>query len=378
MGGKRIVLRGITGFVLFLTLAGGHGTVSISLAQEIWSQKPSIPDREGFASPIAGISHGALLVAGGANFPDAKPWEGGKKVYYDRVYILEEAKDRSDSEPVKQSELLSSYTNPWKEVGRLPRPMAYGVSVTWRDRVLCAGGNDQDRVLDEVFALELLDGKVVVTALPSLPVPLTNACGGMLGDTWIVCGGIEQRVDQAATSNAWRLDLANPKPRWESIDPIPGPSRMLAMSAVADGSFWVIGGVELRSLETPDGKDRSLKRHYLSDAYRWSSDRGWRRAADLPTTLAAGPTPCPSDAEGIYVVGGDDGSQVGKSPLEHSGFSKELLRLDLTSGSWQSVGAIPAPRVTVPCVRWLDGWVIPSGEKRPGIRSPEVWQLIFP
>jgi N-acetylneuraminic acid mutarotase len=370
--------RGIKDFLVLLWFVWGNGAISISLAQEVWSQKPSIPDREGFASPIAGVSHDALLVAGGANFPDAKPWEGGKKVYYDRIYILKEAKDRSDSGQAKQSEPVSSNSNPWKEVGRLPRPMAYGVSVTWRDRVLCAGGNDQDRVFDEVFSMEWLAGKVVVTPLPSLPVPLTNACGGMLGDAWIVCGGIEYRADQAATTHAWRLDLANPTPRWEKIDPIPGPSRMLAMSAVADGSFWVIGGVELLSLETSEGKDRSLKRHYLNDVYRWSLDRGWSRAADLPTTLAAGPTPCPSDSAGIYVVGGDDGSQVAKSPLEHQGFSKELLRLDLKRGSWERMGVIPAPRVTVPCIRWLEGWVIPSGEKRPGIRSPEVWQLVFP
>ena len=46
-----------------------------------WTQLPSIPDREGFAGPFAGVSGGALLVAGGANFPDKKPWEGGTKVW---------------------------------------------------------------------------------------------------------------------------------------------------------------------------------------------------------------------------------------------------------------------------------------------------------
>lgn len=370
--------RGIIGFAVTLVVLLGVLPTSLAFPQDVWSQKLSIPDREGFASPIAGVSHGALLVAGGANFPDAKPWEGGKKVYYDRIFMLGDDKTRSDRREAKPLEPGSGRAGDWQEVGRLPRPMAYAVSVTWRDRVLCAGGNDQDHVFDDVFAMEWLDGKVVVTPLPSLPIPLTNACGALLGDVWIVCGGIEYQADQITTNQAWRMDLTKPIPRWETIDPIPGPTRMLAMSAVGDGSFWVIGGVELKPEESSPANNRSLKRHYLNDVYRWSGNRGWSRAADLPKTLAAGPTPCPSDAAGIYVVGGDDGSQVGKAPSDHQGFSKELLRLDFKSGSWNRVGVIPAPRVTVPCVQWSNGWVIASGEKRPGIRSPEVWHWMIP
>ena len=33
----------------------------------------------GFAGPINGVTHNVLIVAGGANFPDKMPWEGGKK-----------------------------------------------------------------------------------------------------------------------------------------------------------------------------------------------------------------------------------------------------------------------------------------------------------
>ena len=39
---------------------------------------------------------GAILVAGGANFPDKKPWEGGKKVWYDTVFVLETAGRRME------------------------------------------------------------------------------------------------------------------------------------------------------------------------------------------------------------------------------------------------------------------------------------------
>ncbi|MFO0044239.1 MAG: galactose oxidase, partial [Armatimonadota bacterium] len=51
-----------------------------------WKQLPPLPDPEGFAAPFAGMSHNQLLVAGGANFPDKRPWEGGTKVWYDKVF----------------------------------------------------------------------------------------------------------------------------------------------------------------------------------------------------------------------------------------------------------------------------------------------------
>jgi len=61
-----------------------------------------LPDREGFAGSYAGVSGGALIVAGGANFPDKRPWEGGTKIWYDRIFVLEPA------------------ASTWRTVGRLP------------------------------------------------------------------------------------------------------------------------------------------------------------------------------------------------------------------------------------------------------------------
>src|ERR1019366_969557 len=54
-----------------------------------WKLLPSLPDKEGFAGSFAGVSNGAMIVAGGANFPDKKPWDGGKKLWYDTVFVLE-------------------------------------------------------------------------------------------------------------------------------------------------------------------------------------------------------------------------------------------------------------------------------------------------
>lgn len=58
-----------------------------------WNALPDLPDPVGVAGPFVGISDDALIVAGGANFPDAPPWQGGKKMWHDKIHVLE--KDKS-------------------------------------------------------------------------------------------------------------------------------------------------------------------------------------------------------------------------------------------------------------------------------------------
>lgn len=327
-------------------------TLLSSLAAEAqeWRQLPSLPDREGFAAPFAGVSHGTLLVAGGANFPDKKPWEGGQKVWYDTVFVL----DRPEGE--------------WQVAGRLPKPLGYGVCVTYRESMLCVGGSDAQQHYADAFQLEYKEGQLQISSFPSLPISLANACGALVGDVLYVAGGQERPDSLSTVKRVWRINLAAKELQWEELPPWPGSGRMLAVAAAADGAFWLIGGVDLKS-----GVDGKPHREYLRDAYYYQEVAGWQRVADLPCPVVAAPSPAPISSAGIYVLGGDDGSQVGVAPDQHQGFSKRILRYDVQSGAWTKSGEVKAPRVTVPCVLWHESWVIPSGEMRPGIRSPEVW-----
>lgn len=316
-----------------------------------WTRLPSLPDQEGFAGSFAGVSRGALLVAGGANFPGRKPWEGGKKVWHDTVFVLEKP------------------DGAWKVAGKLPRPLGYGVSVTHGNGVVCVGGGDDRRHYAGAFRLEWAGGKLVTTALPPLPKPLADACGALVGDALYVAGGRES-PDSPDTSNAaYRIDLSAAAPKWAAIGPCPGGGRVLAVAAGFDGRFWIAGGADLL---------RGGERRYRKDAYRYDPAAGWKRVADLPNPVAAAPSPAPADAAGFYVLGGDDGSQVGVAPDEHRGFVRTVLRYDGKAGKWVAAGELPAARVTVPCVAWGPTWVVPGGEVRPGVRSPEVWALAVP
>ncbi len=315
-----------------------------------WTKLPSLPDKEGFAGSFAGVSHDALLVAGGANFPDKKPWEGGTKVYYDTVFVLEKP------------------DGAWKLAGKLPRPSGYGVSVTHGNAVVCVGGGDAERYYTEAFTLEWRADKLATNELPPLPKPLADACGALVGDVLYVAGGRESPNASAVSQTIYRMDLTATAPKWVEVEAFPGKGRMLAVAAGFDGAFWFVGGVDLVV-----GKDDIAERKYLKDAYRYDPGKGWTRIADLPHPIAAAPSPAPADSTGFYVLGGDDGSQVGVAPDRHRGFGKQALRYDPKGDQWVEAGELCSPRATVPCVPWRRAWVIPSGEARPGVRSPEVW-----
>jgi SSS family transporter len=320
-------------------------------AAATWTSLPPLPDAEGVAGAFAGASGGALLVAGGANFPGAKPWEGGTKAWTDRAWVL----DKPDGA--------------WREAGRLPGPRAYGASVATPAGLLCIGGNDTGRHHDAVFLLRWTGATLERDEFPSLPEPRANLCGALAGRRVIVAGGEAAPGATAAGTNCWALDLDDRAAGWRALPSWPGPGRSLAAAGTQGGEFFLFGGVSLAA-----GPDGAPLRTYLRDAYAWRAGRGWRRIADLPNPLAAAPSPAPPAGQSfLLLAGGDDGSRarLGAVPT-HPGFEAPLLGYHTITDTWTPLGALPAVRVTTPAVAWAGGFVIPSGEVRPGVRSPEV------
>ena len=318
-----------------------------------WNQLPPIPDALGVAAPFAGVSNGALIVAGGANFPGKMPWEGGKKMWHDRVWVL----DAPDGK--------------WRDAGKLPRPLGYGVSVTHGGGVVCIGGSDAERHCEETFRLVWKAGALVVEPLPPLPITLSGSCGALAGDTLIVACGAEQPGEQAASSRAFALDLATKNPAWRELPPLPAAPRFLAAAAAHDGTFYLFGGASLAA-----GADGKIARTYLREAWSYRAEQGWLRLAYLPKPAVAAPSPAPFVGGKFFLLAGDDGSRASFQPLEkHPGFPKEIFAYDPAFNHWSEAGEVPAPRATVPCVEWRGAFIVPSGEVRPGVRSPEVWSF---
>lgn len=327
-----------------------------------WEVWPVLPDREGVAGAFAGVSGGALLVAGGANFPERKPWEGGTKVWHDTVYVLE------------------SPTGPWRTAGRLPRPLGYGVSVSvgvaGEEAMWCFGGSDAAGHRAEGFQLRWRGGQLETSPLPSLPRPCANMAWALAGRTLYVAGGTERADSVEALRTFWALSLDRVAAGWRELEPCPGAGRMLAVGAgLAEGEeFLLFSGASLHPGVAAAAPSAGPQRVYLREAWRYRPGRGWRRLADLPRATVAAAGPAPSVAGGFLVISGDDGSRVGFRPPErHPGFPRGVLRYDVGADRWREWGAAPFSRATVTVVSWAGRWVVASGETRPGVRTPEVW-----
>ncbi len=195
-------------------------TTTATHASPGWRRLPPLPDKEGFAGSFAGISNNALLVAGGANFPGKRPWEGGVKRWYDSVFALEPGATQ------------------WRAAGRLPAANGYGVSATCAEGVVLVGGGDSREAFAEVW-LARWDGQAVVfTSWPALPKPLVQAAGALVGRILYVAGGIDRPAAGKAQQTFFALDLDRWAEGWRTLAPCPGAERILAVAAAQEDEFY--------------------------------------------------------------------------------------------------------------------------------------------
>ena len=168
-----------------------------------WHRLPDLPDSIGVGGPCAGISNGALIVAGGAHFRD--PFlQGGEKVWTDSIYVL-----------------TSSFSE-WKSGFTLTHPTGYTVAAQWEDEVICAGGGDARKHFEEVIALYWDGESISQRSLPALPQPRAFASGAVVETTLYIAGGLETPDDSVANRNFWALNLADPGAQWQILEHVPG------------------------------------------------------------------------------------------------------------------------------------------------------------
>jgi solute:Na+ symporter, SSS family len=336
-----------------------------------WTQLPAIPSTVGFAGSFAGVSNGALVVAGGSNFGNGTPWNGGAKTWYDKIFVLEQA------------------NGSWKEAGRLPHPLAYGVSCTWQDGVIIAGGSDATKHYSDVLMLRYKNGKIEIENLPSLPAPIANACGIIIGTKMYIAGGIQEPTATQAEKNFWVLDLAQPASQrvWAALQSWPGAGRMLAVAGTQEGAFYLISGAAL----TKQAGDSTVGRTFLKDAYKYIPGKSWVRIADLPQSVAAAPSPAFTTGQThLLIFGGDNGNYFAQNATlqqKHPGFAHNVWMYNSITDSWSTIGDVFTDKrvdaesnplastwapVTTTAVVWNGNLVLPGGEVRPGTRTNRV------
>jgi len=428
---------------VLVAMAAGAGAES---PKEIlqWSRLPALPDAPdgskhiGLAGPFAGVHNDALIVAGGANFPQGPPWhpldDGGKspKIYHDRIFVL--VKDGGGHEWVAAKE-------------KLDRPLAYGVSITTPDGLICIGGeqkrkDESGKTVTECFAdvfvlkWDAKNERIVkadklvgpkedageIAPLPPLPADTAYAAGALVGETVYVASGTG--ADGKATTNFWALDLSKKTDAkefvWRKLTAWPGAARVTAVAAAqSDGEtdcFYLFSGRRVAPGKVPV---------ILTDAYRYHpKDKSWKRLADVapkgeaPRSVMAA-TGIGWGANHILIFGGANGKRflvlddLGRQikaleadakkqtdPAErdkllaraktlndrkvkmldeHSGFSRDVLAYHTITDTWVKAGRQPTTsHVTTTAVRWGDAIIIPSGEIRPGVRTPTIYKVTVP
>jgi N-acetylneuraminate epimerase len=349
--GERAPARRVRKLPLAITLFLLTPLFSLHAATPLeWKKLAPLPSSLGVAGAFAGVSGGALIVAGGANFPDKMPWDGGAKVWHDEVFVLEKPDGK------------------WRGAGQLPMPLGYGVSISHPRGVICVGGSDARQHHASSFILRWSKGQLDIEPLPDLPRPCANLTGALIGNTLYVAAGTRTPTATHALNEFLSLDLTAKQPRWQTQEPWPGSARMLATAGAHDGSFYLFGGAALK----PDVDGKPV-REWPRDAWRYTPGQGWKRLADLPRVTVAAPSPAPLVGGRLLILGGGDGAQTNTPSTQHRGFRRDVLAYDPKTDRWEQFDETPFAHVTTSVVQWKGRVVIPSGEIRPGVRSPEVW-----
>ena len=207
-----------------------------------WSELPSIPDQLGLGGPIVGVHNGALIVAGGANFPDGPPWPengrpAGSKAWHDRIYVLE------------------SGAAGWIDAGKLPMPLAYAATASTPEGIYVLGGETYgvpatgaavaNYPVADVLRLKWDSGesKIVIEerALPHLPKASHYHAAAVIDRTlYVVASHANTDKSRELDSKSfWSIDLsmASDTRQWNALAPWPGaPRYQMAVAVQASGA----------------------------------------------------------------------------------------------------------------------------------------------
>ncbi len=348
----------------------------------VWTVGGVIPASDanpsiGVAGPVAGIHQKVFIVAGGSNFADGMPWNGGKKKYYNKGYVFK--KDKNDV-----LELFKSF--------ELPADLAYAASCAVSTGILVAGGENTAGLSKKVFIIQWneTENNIGIIKLPDLPDAVTNAAITCVGNiVYLVGGEMENKVSDKLIC----LDLNKCNLGWKELSPAPKPvshTIFLAQSSTETDGIYLLGG-------------RKKNNNGLSDLYASvyvyiPVKDAWIEKSPLPYALSAG-TGIIFSKNNIFLFGGDKGETFHRTEAliaaialetdgekkqllnqqkiqlqtNHPGFSNKVLCYNSTTGVCKIIGKIPyfTPVTTLAC-KWDNEVLIPCGEIKAGVRTPQI------
>ncbi len=305
------------------------------------------------------------------------PWLGGKKKYYDDVYVMKKIKNDS----------LKNYKS-----FKLPYAIAYAATCTTSQGVLSAGGENEKGISNKVFLIEWNNAteNISIKNLPNLPFAVTNASVAATGNMIYLAGG---EMAYGVSDCFLGLNLNKVGAGWQVLPSLPKPVSHAVIVVQSNGHHdcvYLIGGRKKNVGATSD-LYASVFQFNLKTAK-------WFEKGSLPYNLSAG-TGIATGPHYIFLFGGDRGEtfhkteelivginnekdEAKKSRLSeqkitlqssHPGFSKEVLLYNTITDKWKKVGYIPFDSpVTTTAIEWNGTVLIPGGEIKAGVRTPQI------
>src|SRR6185312_5624684 len=354
-----------------------------------WKKIAVVPSLEknqkslGLAGAINGVNNNVLIVAGGSNFPNGLPWEGGKKTYYNSIFILHRKGDQY------------CWNDKVKPV--LPEPIAYCGNTSTPSGIVYVGGENENGISNKCFLLTWneKENEVLVKPLPDLPLPLTNVGVTNIDNVVFAAGGDEEK---SSSNSFFSLDLKDKNFHWKKLPDLPialANATAVAQNAKSGKEIFIIGGRSKTSTGISD-------LHHTTFAFNIQKQE-WRKCADITdgknvTNLSAAGGVALGENK-ILITGGDNGKTfheieiliakitAAKTPEEkekltkeknnlsihHKGFDRSLLLYNTNSDGWTKIGELPFPaHVTTTDVKWGNDIIVSNGEIKPGVRTPDV------
>jgi len=373
-----ITISALLVFLFFSADISAQKSKVKSIEWDIAGVLPSTKGKSlGFAGPVAGVSHDVLMVGGGSNFPDSMPWLGGKKRYYDDLYVFK--KDNNDSLILFKSL-------------KLPFPLAYPANVSTSHGIIVAGGENENGISNKALLVQWNEARqnLNIKNLPDLPFALTNASIVEYDNKVYLAGG---EMTSGVSSHFLLLNLNDETAGWLNLPSLPRATSHAVMIVQMNGKdhcIYLIGGRKKNSNTASD---------LYSATFQFDLKKNhWKEKKSLPYSLSAG-TGIAMGGDSILLFGGDNGTtfhkteqllfaiinekdEVKKAQLTtekikvqstHPGFCKGILWYNTKKDRWKNVGCIPYDAaVTTTAVKWNTEIIIPGGEIRAGVRTPQI------
>ena len=340
----------------------------------------------GLAGLLAGTLGNKIVVGGGSNFADKKPWLGGTKLYYDDIFVF--SVDENKTSNWEQAEL------------KLPLKMAYSACVSTNDAIYCLGGEDATQPLNLAIKIYFENNQLQIEELPKLAFAVSNAGAAIIGTKLYLAGGNDS---VNATNHFQMLDLSSVESGWKILPELIEAESHAVVANQSDGDeycIYVLGG---RNKTGETSTFLSAVQKYSPKENKWKTVGFLQLEGKESFGLAAGTGLAYSEHQ-ILLFGGDRGNIFNRTERfnnaiaeetdsakrdeiltekiasldNHPGFNKEIYSFETQTEKLRQVGEIPGLSQVTTTAFWFDGKVIiPGGEIRPGVRTPKISELEF-